>query len=445
MKNAKKWLFALAVSLAVCGGALAQSPMEDPKYGATPEERQQTVMTINLLRTAFEMKNYDAALQYVYQLIEKAPKSTANIYIRAANIYRDKINRSASRQERNLYVDSLIHIYDLRAEHFAETPQEKAEILTTKANDFLGLNPFERARIHRYFNDAIEATEGKNATLINTYFKVLVDDYKSDLVETDELMNEFERLSGFFADDTDPQMADGLKTLESLLVSSGAAGCDKLEAVYKPRYEADPNNVELMKKIVNMLGRAKCSSDFMLLMTENLYKVQPEAQFGVFLATIFEQRQDYEKSLFYWQESINNESDPMVKKEYILSAAASALATKNYRQASTFAREMLDIDSENGMAYMIIGQAYGGGATASCSDTFARQTVFWLAVDNLQRARGLLSGDTARIETINSVINTFTANFPDGEETFFRDMHVGEAYTVNCGWISGRTTVRTRN
>ena len=446
MKNAKKWLLGLA-SLAVCAGAYAQDYMNDPNYGATPEERQRVALVVNLFRDAYEIKNYDQALQYMYELIEKAPKSTLNIYIRGVNMFKTKYNQAQSREMRNQYADSVMYLYDLRVEHFpapAPPSQGKVELLIAKANDFLVLNPFDRERIRQYFNDAIEATEGKDAILVNTYFKVLVDDYKSDMVGTDELLNEYERLSGFFADTTDPAMAEGLKTFEALLLSSGAANCDKLEELYKPRYEADPNNVELMNKIVNMLGRTKCTSDFMLLVMENLYKVQPDPQTGVFLASFFEQKQDYEKSLFYWQESINSESDPSIKKEYILGAATSALAANNYRQAVTFARQVLDIDPENGNAYMIIGQAYGAGSANTCSG-FDKNAALWLAVDNLQRARGLLSGDAAQTEVLNRMINTLTSGFPTTEECFYMGdgLKTGDSYTVNCGWISGRTTVRT--
>ncbi len=441
MKNAKK-ILVLAALWAVAFGAMAQNPADDPKYGATPEERQKTILDINLLRDAYEMKNYAAALGYIYDLIEKAPKSTVNIYVRGANIYKTKIMQAKTPAERKALVDSLMYIYDQRLENFGDSPtQGRVYILTQKAGDYLNFQSVDRETIRKFFNDAIEAAEGQDPNLNNNFFKVLVDDYAADLIETDVLMDEFERLSDYFSASSDPKMAEGLKTLEAMLVASGAADCDKLEEVYKPQYEADPNNVELMQKIVNMMGRAQCSSDFMLLVTENLYKVAPEPQTGVFLATIFEQKEDFEKSLFYWQESINNEPDPKEKVGYIMRAATSALAASNYRQAASFAREALNIESENGTAYMILGQAYGAGAGSSCSD-FERKAAFWLAVDNLQRARGLLSGDAAQTETLNTMINRFSANFPSSEDTFFLGLNKGDAYTVNCGWIAGRTTVR---
>lgn len=442
MKTAKNFLFTLVAFLALSAGAFAQAL--GPEWGATPEEQQQNGLTYNFFKDSFDQNNYDAAVQYMNELIEKAPRSHENIYIRGGNIYKYKINRATSLQERNMYVDSLMYIYDKRLEAFGDhADRGKVYILTTKATDYAAFRALDRDNIRKFYNDAIDATEGKDPQVINAYFNVLKEDYNSDLIETDFLMAEFDRLSAFFADSTAPEMVEGLKTLEQLLIASGAANCDKLEEVYKPQYEADPNNVELMSKIMNMLGRASCSSDFMLLITENLYKAKADPQTGVYLADIFERKGDYEKSLFYWQESIKHETDPTTKAAYILRAATSSLATNNYRQAVSFAREALAIEPENGLAYMIIGQGYGASASSACSDAFERSAIFWLAVDNLQKARALLTGDdSAQTEVLNRSINSFSANFPPNDECFYRGLNSGDSYNVNCGWISGRTIVR---
>ena len=68
----------------------------------------------------------------------------------------------------------------------------------------------------------------------------------------------------------------------------------------------------------------------------------------------------------------------------------------------------------------------------------------WLAVDNLSRARQLLPADDPQQAQISSMIANYSANFPKSEETFMRGLNPGDSYTVNCGWISGRTTVRER-
>ncbi|MDR0954069.1 MAG: enzyme of heme biosynthesis [Rikenellaceae bacterium] len=443
MKNAMKILLTSVAFLAVSAGAFAQV-ITDEKYGATQELRDRNVLILNLLRDAYENGNYEVAIPYIHELIANAPKATENIYVRGANIYKYKINRATNLQQRNMFVDSLMYIYDKRAQFMGDHPQRgRAYILKTKAADFLAFRAMDRENIRKFFLEAIEASPELDVELVSNYYKILVDDYNTDMVETELVMNEFDRLNALLAANPSPESEEGIKTLEQLLVSSGAADCENLEKIYKPQFEADPNNIELMDKIVNMMGRASCTSEFMLLVTESLYKVKPDPQTGVFLAGIFEGQGDYEKSLFYWQESINSEADPTMKAAYIVRAATSALAGENYREAVSFARQVLEIEPENGVAYMIIGQAYGATAGTSCSDAFAKRAAFWLAVDNLQRARSLLAGDAAQTESLSASINSFSSNFPTNEDCFFLGLNNGDAYTVNCGWISGRTTVRT--
>lgn len=440
MKNAKKLLFTLVAFLAVTGGVFAQAYLEDEKWGRDPEHRKHNVLIFNHFRDNAEMKNYDLALQYMHELIENAPKSHENIYIRGGNIYKAKITQSKTLKDRGLYTDSLMYIYDKRIEFFGTDEAKRAQLLTLKASDYLAYKTMDRENVRRLFNEAIDAGAGKDAQVLNTYFNVLVEDYKADMVETDTIMEEYDRLGKLMKDSNDAE--EGQKVLESLLLTSGAADCENLEKIYRPQYEADPNNVELMTKIVGMMSRGKCENEFQLNVAENLYKVSPTPETGLALAMIFEARGEYEKSSFYWQESINNEPDPKKKVDYTMRAAASALALENYRQAVTFARETLEIDPENGLAYMIIGQSYGMTVSTSCSDNFSRSAAFWLVVDNLQKARNLLSGDQNQVDVLTRQINSYSGMFPSNEECFFRSLNNGDSYTVNCGWISGRTIVR---
>ena len=444
MKNVKRILFGLAALLAVAGGAVAQDYSNDAQWGqwgATPEERKENILIYQYFKDAGDMKNYDVALANMYILIEKAPKSHVNIYVRGGNIYKTKITQATSMPERTALVDSLMWLYDKRVEAFGDDPERgKAYILAQKAADYLAYRQMDREGIHKLYNEAIEATGGKDPVLINTYFNILVEDYKMDMLETDFMLDEYDRLSALYDANPTPEMEEGRNVLDNLFIP--LADCENLLKIYQPRYEADPNNVELMTKIVGMLGRAKCEGEFQLTVAENLYKVAPTPETGLALATIFEARSDYEKSLFYWQESINNELDPAKKATYTMRAATSALGTNNYRQAITFARATLEIEPDNGLAYMIIGQSYGMLAPGSCSDAFERRAAYWIVVDTLQKARSLLSGDSAQTEALTRQINQYSANFPSQEECFFRSLKNGDSYNVNCGMVSGRTTVR---
>ncbi len=145
----------------------------------------------------------------------------------------------------------------------------------------------------------------------------------------------------------------------------------------------------------------------------------------------------------YLRIAINNETDPAQKTNFMLQGAGMALSSNSYREAAQFARQAIDNDPDNGLAYFILASAYAGGSGSTCSG-FDRQTAFWLVVDNLVQARRLLPADDPQQANITQMIGNYSANFPKTEETFMRGLNPGDSYTVNCGWISGRTTVRER-
>jgi tetratricopeptide (TPR) repeat protein len=398
----------------------------------------------NMFDDAYKLRNYDALLNYGKILIERAPLSMQNLYVYMGTAYTTKINQATSLPVKNAYVDSLMWVYDKRIEAFGDdATRGRAYILPRKAADYLNFRPADRETIRRYYLEAIEASGEQDPTLINTYFSVLADDYRADMIETDVLLGEFEKWNAVLENGT-PEMKGAVATLEGLLLSSGAATCENLEAIYMPQYEADPNNVELMQKIVTRMSRGECDSEFRLTVAENLYKVQPDPQTGVALAAIFSQRKDYERALYYWEQSIAAETDPETKISYTLNAAASAIALTNYRQAADFARQVIAMDPENGLAYMILGQAQASAIPSNCSDQFTQKAAYWIVVDNLQRARTLLADDAGQVAALNEQINSSSRNFPTNDEAFFNGINSGDGYTVNCGWISGRTTVRVR-
>ncbi len=444
MKNAKRFLLTvLAAGFAVVT-VRAQAYLQDPRYGDTPEERQQNVLTLNYFNDAYAAKNYDAAATHLKTLLEKAPRASQNLYINGANIYKTKISRATSVEEKNRLVDTLMNIYDLRVEYYGDNAKRgKPYILGIKAQDYLAYRPTDREKIYQLFKDAIEAGgENTDPDIINGYFHTLTEDYQQDMVETDILLNEYDRLAALF--DTNPNLEkeEGKKVLDALLISSGAANCENLEKLFKPQYAENPNDLELTTKIVGLLSRNNCNSDFQLEVTENYYRLNPSPETALALATVFEERKDYEKSLHYLREAMDKEEDVVAKSNYLARAASALLGSEQYRQAAELAKEAIGMNAENGVAYYVLAQAYAAGSSSACSD-FARQTVFWLVVDNLNTANRLIQ-EAEYTEDINKLIGTYRAYFPTAEEAFFRTLNNGDGYTVNCGWINGRTTVRTR-
>lgn len=443
-----KSLFVIGFIALAGNTAFAQdfSDAKYAKYGDTPEARKENVMKYNYLRDAYNLKQYDLASKYFNELLATAPAVSQNLYIMGSTIYKNKIATSKTAEDRNRYVDSLLVIYDIRNEHFGSHATRGTDYIhNEKAKDAIAYIPENLKVLDKLVDTAIESNKDKSQdiALLHGYFNLLVEGYKIDKVETEFLLSEYDQLSSTLDKSTDPEAVEAKSVLDQLFIQSGAANCDNLEKIYKPQYEADPTNKDLILKIARYLTRQECNSDFRRLISEEYYKIEPSAAAAISLATSAQQNKNYEVAFKYYDEAINLEENTATKSNFALSAAGTALIAGNARLAADYAKKSISIDeNNNGLGYFILAQAQAQGLSA-CSG-FDKQAGFWIVVDNLLKAKALLQDNPEQLTNVNNAINSYSAGFPSAEEVFFRTLTPGSSYNVNCGWVSGTTTIREK-
>ena len=444
MKNVK-FLLSAACALFACS-ALAQD-FSDPKYaiwGDTPEERQQNILNSNFLKESCDNKDYDAAAHYLQELLAKCPKASENTFVRGITLYKNKINRAKTLDEKNMFIDSLMLIYDLRNEYFGDHAKRgTAYILDRKAREYLTYKPNDRKGIRETFRAAIEAA-GDNADpeTVVVYFSNLCDDYKNtDEVMPDEVLAEYERLEPFFA--KHPEAAEYKSQFDAAFGLSGAASCENLEKLYRAKLEAAPDDEALLAQAVGMMSRAKCDGDFYFSIAEKYYEMKPSSETAMFLAQAFQNKGDYAKARTYLNEALAVEQDPAERQKLLVRIALVGLVANDIADAASAARQARDLNPEDGVPYFVLAQCYASSA-AACGG-FAGQATFWAAYDTMAKAVELLPSDSEYLEHAKTSLSAFRNRFPSSEECFFNELQEGARYTVNCGTAAGvSTTVRPR-
>lgn len=417
-----------------------QSHEENPLYGDTPEERTENLKKLNFLRDEIMNKNYAEAAVFLKDLMNDAPAASANIYIWGATIYKNKAARAKSIAEKKGFVDSVMMVYDRRVQYYGEHPTRGAAyIRQLKARDYASLDPLDREGVRKYYKEAVE-TAGATPEVAVEYFQQLVNDFKGYEIEAEFLLSEYEKLLPLMATGSEEEKTG----FETLFASSGAASCENLEALFAPQLAADPNNVEILRKAFNLMSITQCNSDFYLSVGESYYALEPSSNVAIPLASAFENRQEYDKALKYLNEMVETETDPIAKANLYVRIAASELGAKHGAAAAQAARQAIALNSENVYAHLFLSEAYISGSSG-CSG-FNASAVFWLAYDELARARQLAGDDAGLLSTIDQRMANCRANFPTLEEGFMyvKDYQDGKSYTVNCGWVSGTTTIRSR-
>lgn len=444
MKNVK---FLLSAACALAAFVATAQDFSDPKYaiwGDTPEERQQNILNSNFLKESCDNKDYDAAAHYLKELLDKCPKASENTFVRGTTLYKNKINRAKSIAEKNVYVDSLLLLYDLRNEYFGSHPKRgTAYILDRKAREYLTYKPNDRAGIREAFREAIEAGgDNSDPETVVAYFTNLCDDYKNtDEVMPDEIIAEYDRLLPFF--EKNPEASEYKSQFDAAFGLSGAASCENLETLFRGKLEAAPEDEALLAQAVSMMSRAKCDGDFYFAIAEKYYQVKPSSETAMFLAQAFQNKGDYDKADTYLNEALAVEQDPAERQKLLVRIALVGLVANNINDAATAARQARDLNPEDGVPYFVLAQCYASSA-AACGG-FAGQATFWAAYDTMAKAVELLPSDSEYMEHAKTSLGAFRNRFPSSEECFFNELQDGARYTVTCGTAAGvSTTVRPR-
>ncbi len=443
MKSVKLILAAAATLVGV--SASAQDFSDDAQYGmwgTTVEERSSNIQASSFLKEELDAKNYAAATVYFQQLFNNCPAASQQTFARGVTLYKNKANRARSIDEKKMYVDSILLIYDARIEYFGNHPKNgKDYILDMKARDMIRYCATDRPLLRKGLKDAVDAAieSGRiNLDIVATYYKCLTEDYEYDDEVTGEMvLAEYDRLSPLFADIAaeDEQYKD---MFESSFSNSGAATCEGLEAIYKEKLEAEPDNVELLAKAVSLMSRRQCNSDFYFEQTERYYAVSPSSETALFLAKSFQDRGDTDKALKYLREALAVETDPAAKEPLYVQISLIEISNRNFSAAAAAARELRAINPENGYSYFILGQCY---ASTTCpEDGIGGGSVYWAAYDAMAQAVNLLKNEPDVQKIAQQFMNAYRGAFPKQEDCFFAELSAGDRYTILCGFAQGQTT-----
>ena len=439
----------LAVAFAVIGfSAMAQVNYDDPRYavwGENAKQRESNMLANQFLKESVDNKEYKAAAGYLKQLLEQAPKGAQGIYTNGIKLYKTLINTAKTDEQRNVYIDSLMIVYDVRLQAFADHSRYgKAYILDRKAREYLTYKPEDREGVRKIFTEAIAATEEKNGKadqeLVAIYFSNLCEDYKNNLVDATAVISEYDRFSPLF-EGAEGAAADLKNQFDTAFGASGAASCENLESLFSKKLAEKPEDEALLGQAVSLMSRANCNSDFFFNTAEKFYSIKPSSETALFLAQGFQGRGEFDKAMKYLNEALAAESDNAERAKLYVRIGLISIQTGDHANAMNAAKEIKAIDSENGYAPYIMGQCYA----ATASGDFTAQAGYWAAYDAMNQAVELLASEPAIQEAAKKMASAYRGSFPTKEECFFNEVSAGSRYTITKGYASGvSTTVRYR-
>ena len=397
----------------------------------------------------YKQKNYDAALpnwRKAYNICP--PTARYSLLSDGTTLVRRLIQANAKNAAyKDQLIDSLMVIYDQRVEFW---PKYAVSSLNNKALDMYNYMKGNPAELLAGLNDIVAQTKEQTRPNIFLFqLNTAVDQYKANALEAEAVINIYENAVKYLGEakpknDVEARsIAQTISDIESLFITSQVASCDNLIALFGPRYEADPQNLDLAKNIVRMMGITEgCTdNDLFLNAVTTMNTLEPSHTSAYYLYKLYAGRTDVDNAVKYMEEAISSEdSDAVTDGGYSYELATFCFKNGKNALALEAAQKALDLDpSLAGRAYMLMGTIWG---SIVCSGNEIEQRAkYWVAVDYMTKAK---NADEALAEDANNLIRQYAAYYPQTAEAFMYDVTDGQSYTVSCGGMRAVTTVRTQ-
>lgn len=447
----KRKLFISLILVMMFGGVIKSQPSGASKYGS---DSVTCVMNNSLYYEFYKQwkasdfvnaswKDAIAPWRWVYL---NCPQSTINIFLHGESLMEALVTNETNKPLKEKYIDTLMMVYDNRIKYYGK----EGYVLGKKGVDLYKYRPESYEEVYQILGKSItlEGNSSGGPALIY-YFRAAEKLVKAEKAEKAILVDIYDQTSDIIDFNLkDCQAKNDTKNIANWenvktnieLSFEPYATCEDLISIYTIKFNNTPNDIDLLKKITKILDKKNCTdSELFFKATENLHNLEPTANSAKLMGKMYIKREDYNKATTYLLQAIDlyEDDNDRADAQYLL--ANVYFQVKQYSTARSQCYEVLKVRSNDGKAYILIGDLYASSAKDCGDNDLTNKVAYWVAVDKYYKAKTV---DPSVEELATTKINTFSRYFPATETIFFYDLKKGDSYTVGC-WINETTTVRT--
>lgn len=452
-------LLSILISLPALAKPLTyQSTQDDlPKYG---KDSVTCVQNLSLYRESFKQwksSKYkspavDHAKKYWNYCFKYCPKSSENIYVDGVKMVEYYIKKSPDEAKKQALIDTLMMVYDQRIEYFPnhyKTGQSQVgDILGRKGVDLYQLRPDAYIEAFAILQQCIDLEKANtDGPVYVYYFRILTKMAMKGDTDTAAVVDAYDLLSDYISQNivkySKANNAKKVEEYENIMNNientfEPFAVCSDLVRIYKQKFDLNPDDVELLAKIVDILDKKKCIDDPLYFeATVQLYKLEPTPESAYLIGKMLMIQKNYNEAIPYLEDATKMDDKEKVDDAYIYLAEAYR-SLDNYPRARQMALKAAEANPGWGQPYLFIGDLYAVSAKDCGTDDLTKKVAYWAAVDQYIKAKNVEPDLT---ELANKKINTYQIYFPPTEVLFFYNLNEGDDYTVGC-WINEVTKIR---
>ncbi|MCK4746357.1 MAG: hypothetical protein KAT15_04950 [Bacteroidales bacterium] len=446
--KALKPILLATLSLLFVLPAISQKGIEDgSKYGKG-QDSINCIKNLSLYREFFKHNNYKDAINPWRQVFGECPLSSERMYVEGITMYRSFIEAAQSPETKDELIDTMLLIYDRRAEYFAGEGnilgRKGIDLLRYRRTDSEGRPNVEAMEEgYGYLKRSIEIGKNKSRDAVMvTFISASITLNKSGALDDNQVIDDYFMVTAIIdkllSKSSRWPRAKGL--IDENMLNSGLLTCEALNSYFEPQFEANKTDQKFIEKVITFYTSAGCDrSDMYVAASEQLYKIKPGPESAHQLARLLITKSDFTKAAYYLKMAVVGENiDNETRGEWYYELALVTRYNKKYCDAITYAREAVALKVDLGKAYIVLGDAIIDSRD-NLGDDFETRTAFWVAADKYAKAKAV---DPTVAAEATKKLNDYAGQYPNHEEVFFRDMKDGDSYQVK-GCINEYTTVRS--
>ncbi|WKN32632.1 hypothetical protein PZB74_04650 [Porifericola rhodea] len=436
MLNQKSFWSACLLFTLFATVANAQDGWNWPEDKATAQEK------VVLYTDMKKAKNYEAALPPLNWLFENAPNLNSSIYINGADIYEELALKTKEPQKKQEYIDKTLSMYDQRIEHFGG----EVNVLNRKASTAMKLmysNKSNYDQLYDIYKETLDVSGDKFAYYnVTPYMNIAKVQYERGKFEAEDVIGIYDQLSEINQNNIDSgskyasKYADQQEKIDAIFTSTVTVSCDYIQDNMVPKLEANPDDLDLAKKIIALSLSSSCTDmPFFTQAAEATFNKEPNAGLAKTIASRKMQSDDMQGAKEWFNKALELSTDDAQKADIYMDMAAIDSKAGNKSSARNHALKAASLSSEVAeKAYNMVGNMYFTSyEQCKGGEDMVKDRAVFLAAYDMYRKAGNSSG-----------MAQSKAQFPSKEEVFTYNYKVGDSISVGC-WIGESAQIQTRD
>ena len=418
-----------------CGSISAQ------RFGETEQDSLECIKNLSLCQEFFKQRDYINAYEPWLVVYTTCPANHVNNFVRGTVILKTKIAHEKNPENQQKLINLLLETYDTRSKYFGGEGFNKSR----KAIDMMTYQPKNIQEAYNLIKEAMKIGVGNDHIAPFYYFVYAMTNEKAKNIDKEEVFEVYDIASSYLekllkAQPGDTQIINTLANLD--IAFEPYAACEDIIPIYEKKYDENKTNIEFLEKVTKVLDHKDCNdSELFFKATEALHTLRPDPKTAYLMGKMLDGKKEYVDVIKYLKDDVaklDNERDQM--RAYLLLAKA-YMNVQRYREGRAAAQKVLDLNPNEGLAYIFIAMLYAQSAK-DCGDEpqVSQRVAYWAAVDKLKKAKEV---DPNRAAQIDDLIAMYTRQFPSGDDLFYHTITEGSTYRVGC-WIQESTIVRKR-